>query len=86
MHGRLIDLCAPSQRKYEAALAIVLGKNLEAIVVDHERIAIECIRYMREQRHGQATFIPLDTISVKPLSDKYRTFLDGARPAIDIFK
>jgi len=71
-------------RKYETALTIVLGRNLEAIVVDEEKTAIDCIEYMRNQRVGQATFIPLDTIQVKPADDKFRTFAKGVRLAVDI--
>jgi len=71
-------------RKYETALTVVLGRNLEAIVVDEEKTAIDCIGYMRNQRVGQATFIPLDTIQVKPADDKFRTFAKGVRLAVDI--
>lgn len=38
---------------------------------------------MRNQRAGQATFIPLDTIQVKPVAEKFRNFAKGARLAID---
>jgi structural maintenance of chromosome 1 len=38
---------------------------------------------MRNQRAGQATFIPLDTIQVKAVPEKYRNFAKGARLAID---
>jgi len=38
---------------------------------------------MRNQRAGQATFIPLDTIQIKPINDKYRNFQKGARLALD---
>ena len=38
---------------------------------------------MRNQRAGSATFIPLDTIQVKPVPDKLRNFAKGARLAID---
>jgi structural maintenance of chromosome 1 len=38
---------------------------------------------MRSQRAGQATFIPLDSIQVKPIPEKYRNFVKGARLAID---
>ena len=41
-------------------------------------------QYMRNQRVGQATFIPLDTIQIKPLNDKFRTFAKGARLALDV--
>lgn len=41
---------------------------------------------MRNQRAGQATFIPLDTIQVKPVNDKYRSFAKGARLAVDVIQ
>nr|GAT51561.1 condensin complex subunit SMC1 [Mycena chlorophos] len=86
VRGRVVDLCKPSQRKYETAVSVVLGWNIDAIVVDTERIAIDCIEYMRTQRVGQATFIPLDTIQVKPINDKFRSFAKGARLAVDVIQ
>ena len=83
VHGRVVDLCKPTSRKYESAVTTVLGRNLDAIVVDHEKVAIDCIEFMRNQRAGQATFIPLDTIQVKPVQEKFRNFAKGARLAID---
>ena len=79
-----MDLCKASLHKYDTALSVVLGRNLEAIVVDEEKTAIDCIEYMRNQRAGQATFIPLDTIQVKPVNDKFRAFGKGVRLAVDI--
>lgn len=84
VRGRVVDLCKPTQRKYETAVAVVLGRNIDAIVVDEEKTAIDCIEYMRNQRAGQATFIPLDTIQVKPINDKFRAFAKGARLAVDV--
>lgn len=43
MRGRVVDLCKPTQRKYETAVSVILGRNLDAIVVDEERTAVECI-------------------------------------------
>lgn len=65
-------------------MSVVLGRNIDAIVVDEEKTAIDCIEYMRNQRAGQATFIPLDTIQVKPVNDKFRSFAKGARLAVDV--
>lgn len=84
VHGRVVDLCKPTQTKYQQAVSVVLGRNIDAVVVDHEKTAIECINYLRAQRLGQATFIPLDSIQTKPTNDKYRSFAKGARLAIDV--
>ncbi|KAG6898016.1 hypothetical protein C0992_007012 [Termitomyces sp. T32_za158] len=84
VRGRVVDLCKPIARKYETAMSVVLGRNIDAIVVDEEKTAIDCIEYMRNQRAGQATFIPLDTIQVKTINDKFRSFAKGARLAVDV--
>ena len=84
VHGRLMDLCQPVGRKYDLALGIVLGRNIDAVVVESERTAIECIKYMREQRCGQATFLPLDTLQTK--SHNEHAFGEGARLAVEMFR
>jgi structural maintenance of chromosome 1 len=95
VHGRIVDLCQTTQHKYDTAVTTVLGRNLDAVVVEQEKTAIDCIevsyqmnmadgKYMRNQRAGQATFIPLDTIQVKPVPDRLRSIVArGARLAID---
>ncbi|KAG2094389.1 uncharacterized protein F5147DRAFT_779008 [Suillus discolor] len=78
VRGRVVDLCKPTQDKYETAVSVILGRNIDAIVADEEKTAIECIDYMRTQRAGQATFLPLNTTSTKPINDKFRSFTRGA--------
>lgn len=43
VRGRVIDLCQPTQRKYETAVSVILGRNIDALVVDNEKTAIDCI-------------------------------------------
>jgi len=38
VRGRVVDLCKPIQRKFKAAVSVVLGRNIDAIVT-----AIDCI-------------------------------------------
>ncbi|KAJ1556687.1 Structural maintenance of chromosomes protein 1, partial [Nowakowskiella sp. JEL0078] len=86
VRGRLMDLCKPTQRKFDLAVSIILGRNIDSIVVDSQQVALECIQYLRTQRIGQATFLPLDTIQTKPLAEKYRGFAKGARLAVDVLQ
>jgi structural maintenance of chromosome 1 len=72
VHGKLIDLCQPRHKRYHIALTVIMGKNLDAIVVDTEAVAIECIKYLREKKAGVGTFIPLDIIRTKPLNERLR--------------
>ncbi|KAJ3184408.1 Structural maintenance of chromosomes protein 1 [Gaertneriomyces sp. JEL0708] len=85
VHGRVVDLCKPTQRKYQLAISIILGRNLDSIVVDSEKTAIECIDYLREQRIGKATFLPLDTIKPKSVNERLRQ-LQGAHLALDVIQ
>lgn len=86
VRGRLVDLCKPTQRKYDLAISTVLGRNADAIIVDQEKTAIDCIEYFRNQRIGQGTFLPLDTIQAKPINDRLRSISRGARLAIDVIQ
>ncbi|KAI8098139.1 SMCs flexible hinge [Gilbertella persicaria] len=86
VYGKLSDLCRPTQRKYDTAVATVLGRNMDAIVVENEQTATDCIQYMREQHIGTATFLPLHSLSLPPIDDRYRNFVKGARLAVDVLK
>ncbi|KAI1316984.1 Structural maintenance of chromosomes protein 1 [Mortierella claussenii] len=86
VHGRVTDLCKPTQRKYDTAISVVVGRHLDAIIVDKEKTAIECIQLLREQRSGHATFLPLDTLVVKPVNDRLRNVAKGSRLAIDVIQ
>ncbi|KAJ5197879.1 Structural maintenance of chromosomes protein 1 [Penicillium cinerascens] len=81
--GRVSDLCRPKQRKYADAVSTVLGRHFDAIVVDNEKTAKECIQHLRDQRAGQATFIPLETIQVKAFNSNLKGMHRGMRPAIE---
>ncbi|KAJ2743333.1 Structural maintenance of chromosomes protein 1 [Coemansia sp. BCRC 34301] len=86
VHGRLSELCKPTQHKYDVSIATVLGRHMDAIVVDRQATAIECISYMKEQRAGQATFLPLDTLQPYQVSDSLRHAHRGARLATDVMQ
>jgi structural maintenance of chromosome 1 len=44
VHGRLIDLCSTTNKKYNVAVTVAMGSNMEAVVVDDEKTAMECIQ------------------------------------------
>ncbi|KAJ9612433.1 Structural maintenance of chromosomes protein 1 [Cladophialophora chaetospira] len=81
--GRVHELCKPKQKKYGEAVSTVLGRHFDAVVVDSEATAKQCIEYLRDHRSGQATFIPLDTIQVKAVSSNLKGMHKGMLPAIE---
>ena len=83
VHGRYRDLCRPKQKKWETAVSTLLGWHLDAIIVDTERTAKECIQYLKEQKIGQFTFIPLDTITIQAVNQNLKGLHPGMRLGID---
>ena len=41
--GRVSDLCKPSSRKYDTAVSITLGRNIDSIVVDTHATGVQCM-------------------------------------------
>lgn len=86
VYGRLIDLCEPVHKKYTLAITRVLGRNMDAIVVDTEKTGRDCIQYLREQRADPEMFLPLDGIQVKPVNEKLRQIGGSAKLVIDVIR
>lgn len=85
--GLMHELVNCSQKKYEMALQTVLGKNIDAIVVESTAVAYKCIELLKERRAGTATFIPLDSIVNDQINLNYlRSLHEDARPAIDVIR
>ncbi|KAL8842669.1 MAG: hypothetical protein Q9170_000444 [Blastenia crenularia] len=80
--GRVSELCKPIEKRYGVAVSTVLGRNFDAVIVENEKTAIDCIGYLRDQRRGQATFIPLDTIQWTASTSNIKG-TRGTRMAID---
>nr|CAD7400645.1 unnamed protein product [Timema poppensis] len=73
---RMINMCQPIHKRYNVAITKVLGKYMEAIVVDTEKTARQCIQYLKEQMLEPETFLPLDYIQAKPLKERLRNIKD----------
>lgn len=83
VRGRVSELCKPVEKRYATAVSTILGRNFDAVIVENERTAIDCIQYLREQRRGQATFIPLDTIQFTAPNSSLKGAHRGSRMAVD---
>merc|ERR1719471_1059044 len=72
VYDRMINLCQPIHKKYNVAITKLLGRYMEAIVVDTEQTARQCIQYLKDQMLEPETFLPLDYIQAKPLKERLR--------------
>jgi chromosome segregation protein len=56
--------------KYSLALEIAAGHRLKSIVVENEKIASEQIKYLKQNKLGIATFIPLNKINSRNVTEE----------------
>ena len=53
------------EKKYEVAIETALGGNIQNIVTEDEETAKEMIAFLKENRLGRATFLPLTSVDGK---------------------
>ena len=51
------------EKNYEIAIETALGGSIQNIVTDNEQTAKEMIEFLKKNRYGRATFLPLNSIS-----------------------
>ncbi|XP_022452508.1 structural maintenance of chromosomes protein 1B isoform X2 [Delphinapterus leucas] len=83
--GRLLDLCHPIHKKYQLAVTKLLGRYMVAIVVASEKVAKDCIRFLKEERAEPETFLALDYLDIKPINERLRE-IKGCKMVIDVIK
>ncbi|KAB2022865.1 hypothetical protein ES319_D07G242400v1 [Gossypium barbadense] len=86
VHGRMTDLCRPTQKKYNLAVTVSMGRFMDAVVVEDENTGKECIKYLKEQRLPPQTFIPLQSVRVKPIIERLRTLGGTAKLIFDVIQ
>ncbi|XP_068664657.1 structural maintenance of chromosomes protein 1 isoform X2 [Aristolochia californica] len=86
VHGRMTDLCRPTQKKYNLAVTVAMGKFMDAVVVEDENTGKECIKYLKDHRLPPQTFIPLQSVRVKPVIEKLRTLGGTAKLVFDVIQ
>ncbi|MBQ4581042.1 MAG: chromosome segregation protein SMC [Clostridia bacterium] len=74
VHGVLAQLMTVPQQ-YETAIDMALGAAQQNIVTDNEETAKELINYLRQNRLGRATFLPLSAIRPQSLNQNARNVL-----------
>ena len=59
IHGTVQEL-ATVQPGYEIALSVAAGGKMKAIVVADDQVAADCISYLKKEKLGRVTFLPLN--------------------------
>jgi chromosome segregation protein len=61
VHGTIADL-GKAPAEYSIALNIAAGNKLQFVVCDDDQVAADAIRYLKEERLGRVTFLPLNKL------------------------
>ena len=75
-HGRLDGVCGTVAQnisvepKYAVAIETALGNAMQNIIVENENNAKDCIRFLKEQKGGRATFLPITSINGRELYEQ----------------
>lgn len=59
-----------ADKNYEMAIEVALGGSIQNIVTDNETTAKELIQFLKRNKFGRATFLPLTSISGNVVSNK----------------
>ncbi len=65
----LVSTLGNVKSEYALALEVAAGSRIRSIVVEEDRTAAECIKYLKDNKLGIATFLPMNkirSVSIKP--------------------
>jgi chromosome segregation protein len=83
VHGAVAELISvPAD--LETAIEIALGGALQNIVMENEKTSRAAIAYLKQRQSGRATFLPLDVIRPRQLSEADRRQVESAEGYIGI--
>jgi len=63
IHGTVAQL-AHVDPQYETAIVTAAGARMQAIIVDDDTVAAQCIDFLKKRKIGRATFLPLSKMLV----------------------
>src|SRR6266581_1692757 len=63
IHGTVAQL-AHVETQYETAIVTAAGARMQALIVDDDTVAAQCIDYLKKRKIGRATFLPLTKMLV----------------------
>ncbi len=79
VHGTISSIIK-IPKEYRTAVEVSAGSRLRNVVVSNTNTAAECINFLKKQKIGRATFLPLNKIKPRRLRDRQKTLLK--RPGV----
>ncbi len=86
IHGTVQELATVDQQ-YETAVSVAAGGKMTAVVVDDDEVAAEAISFLKSNKLGRVTFLPLTKmIGGKPRAKAIMAVKSSEGYAIDLIK
>lgn len=86
IHGTIAEL-AEVDPQYQTALNVAAGNRMQAIVVDDDEVASQCIQHLKRYGLGRATFLPLTKmLDGRPRGKAIMAAKEAVGFAIDLVK
>ena len=86
VYGIVTDLADPTYSKYKLAMSVVMGRDIDSVVVDTPETAMKCIQLVKERRLPPMTFLPADTIRLREVNPALRALGGSSKLAIDCLR
>ena len=84
IHGTIQEL-ATVDKGFETALSVAAGGKMQAVVVDNDQVAADAISYLKKEKLGRVTFLPLTKMmGGKPRAKAIMSVKDSEGYAIDL--
>ena len=74
VYGTVAEL-GQAKQKYSLALETAAGARMQHLIVDTDKTAAECIKYLKSNQLGMASFIPLNKIKFQDISNEDQKLL-----------
>ncbi len=74
VYGTVAEL-GQANKKYSTALEMAAGQKMQQLIVDSDATAAECIKYLKTNQLGSASFIPLNKIRFQEISSEDKQLL-----------
>ncbi|MCV3743521.1 AAA family ATPase [Ureaplasma sp. ES3154-GEN] len=75
-----------TKQEHELAINTALGKNIYNIIVQNNQVAQNCVDYLKNNRAGQAVFLPLTNLKPKSIKPEFYDAIETLQGFVGVAK